>query len=62
MAALLPEDLTGTCWRDDLYLQHRGLSLANVLEYFALSPFCGRDPDDASSSSIVAGPGLQQLL
>jgi hypothetical protein len=55
-----PEDLTGTCWRDDLYLQHRGLDLGNVLEYFALSPFCVRDPDGAGST--VAGPGLQQLL
>lgn len=36
------EDLTGTCWRDDMWLQCYGIHPANVLDYFGLSPFYDR--------------------
>lgn len=48
MAASLPEnlpptpDLTGTCWRDDMFLQYYGLHPGNVLDYFSLSVFYDR--------------------
>lgn len=61
-AADLPpvEDLTGTCWRDDLWLQTYGLlTHLTALDYFALSPFY-----DAASNNEVArqrGLRLEQL-
>ncbi len=61
-AADLPpvEDLTGTCWRDDLWLQTYGLlTHLTALDYFALSPFY-----DAASNNEVArqrGMRLEQL-
>lgn len=38
-SSIVTEDLTGTCWRDDMWLAAFGLHHGNVLEYFALSPF-----------------------
>ena len=35
-------DLTGTCWRDDMFLQFYGLHPGNVLDYFSLSVFYDR--------------------
>jgi mediator of RNA polymerase II transcription subunit 6 len=44
MAAALTgtEDLTGTCWRDDVWLSHYGIHPANALDYFSMSPFYDR--------------------
>ncbi|KAL4855780.1 Mediator of RNA polymerase II transcription subunit 6 [Chlorella vulgaris] len=39
---IVTEDLTGTCWRDDLWLGAFGLHHGNVLDYFSLSPFYDR--------------------
>ena len=50
------EDLTGTCWRDDLWLQTYGLlSHLTVLDYFALSPFF----DKTSNNEVARQRGLR---
>ncbi|PSC68914.1 mediator of RNA polymerase II transcription subunit 6 [Micractinium conductrix] len=41
-SSIVTEDLTGTCWRDDMWLGAFGLHHGNVLDYFALSPFYDR--------------------
>lgn len=55
------EDLTGTCWRDDVWLSrvHGLLSAGSVLEYISGSPFW-----DLTSLNDVArkqGLSLAQL-
>ena len=51
------EDLTGTCWRDDVWLQYNGgfLTHGNALKYFALSPFY----DTASNNEVARQRGLE---
>lgn len=49
MSVAVPEgvgttpDLTGTCWRDDMFLQFYGLHPGNALDYFSLSIFYDRN-------------------
>lgn len=50
---VVTEDLTGTCWRDDLWLAAFGLHHGTVLDYFSLSPFY--DPACANERGFLAG-------
>ena len=34
--SVVAEDLTGTCWRDDMWLGFYGLHHANALDYFSV--------------------------
>ena len=34
--SVVTEDLTGTCWRDDMWLGFYGLHHANALDYFSV--------------------------
>jgi hypothetical protein len=53
-------DLTGTCWRDDLWLQTRGLlSQATAIDYFAGSPFW--DSTSLNEAARKRGLRLEQL-
>lgn len=53
-------DLTGTCWRDDLWLQMYGLlSYATALDYFAVSPFYDRSSNNEAARQ--RGMRLEQL-
>jgi mediator of RNA polymerase II transcription subunit 6 len=50
------EDLTGTCWRDDLWFQTYGLlSHLSALDYFAQSPFY----DSTSNNEVARQRGLR---
>ncbi|KAH7624889.1 hypothetical protein Ndes2526B_g00260 [Nannochloris sp. 'desiccata'] len=54
------EDLTGTCWRDDLWFQTYGLlSHLSALDYFAQSPFY--DPTSNNQVARQRGLRLEQL-
>lgn len=53
--ANITDDLTHTCWRDELWLQYNQLNSLNVLwEYFPLSPFY----DARCNNQIVKVQGL----
>jgi mediator of RNA polymerase II transcription subunit 6 len=50
------EDLTGTCWRDDVWFQTYGLlSHLSALDYFAQSPFY----DSTSNNEVARQRGLR---
>ncbi len=53
------ENLTSTCWKDDLWLQHCQLHPASVLDYFSNSPFYDRTCNNELAKS--RGMRLDQL-
>ncbi|KAI7838517.1 hypothetical protein COHA_007778 [Chlorella ohadii] len=63
------EDLTGLCWRDDMWLAAFGLHHGNVLDYFAMSPFYDRACNNERSAlqgkprtQPALGEGVEYLL
>lgn len=54
------ENLTGTCWRDDVWMHSHGLlNHATVIDYFALSPFYDRTSNNEAARQ--RGLKLEQL-